>query len=95
MIIEVPYKAGDTVSIKLASGEEMLTHLVSETATQVVVQKPLMVVATETGIGLAPFMFTVAPDSKIKLQLNSIICITKSAKDASDTYLKQTTDIVI
>jgi hypothetical protein len=94
MIIEIPYKVGDVVSIKLASGEEMLTNLVAEDSTHATVHKPLMVIATETGIGLAPFMFTVSPDAKIKLQLNSIICITKSAKDASDSYIKQTTGIV-
>jgi|TARA_B110000908_G_C10017304_1_gene341339 hypothetical protein len=95
MIIEAPYKVGDTVSIKLASGEEMLTNLVAEDATNVTISKPLMVIATETGIGLAPFMFTVSPDSKLKIRLNSIICIAKSAKDATDSYIKQTSGIVI
>ena len=53
-----------------------------------------MLMATEQGMGLAPFMFTVSPEAKIKLKLNSIICIVKSAKDAADMYIKQTTGIV-
>lgn len=94
MIIEIPYKVGDTVSIKLSSGEEMVAHLEAEDATHITVKKPLMLMATEQGMGLAPFMFTVNPDAKIKLKLNSIICIVKSAKDASDMYIQQTTGIV-
>ena len=94
MIIEAPYTMGDTVSIKLSSGEEMIARIEAEDANHVTVVKPLMLMATEQGMGLAPFMFTVSPEAKIKLKLNSIICIVKSAKDAADMYIKQTTGIV-
>ena len=93
MIIEAPYTMGDTVSIKLNSGEEMIARIEAEDSTHVTVMKPLMLMATEQGMGLAPFMFTVSPEAKIKLKLNSIICIVKSAKDAADMYIKQTTGI--
>lgn len=93
MIIETPYTMGDTVSIKLNSGEEMIARIEAEDSTHVTVKKPLMLMATEQGMGLAPFMFTVNPEAKIKLKLNSIICIVKSAKDAADMYIKQTTGI--
>ena len=93
MIIEAPYTMGDTVSIKLNSGEEMIARIEAEDSTHVSVTKPLMLMATEQGMGLAPFMFTVSPEAKIKLKLNSIICIVKSAKDAADMYIKQTTGI--
>ena len=93
MIIEAPYTMGDTVSIKLSSGEEMIARIEAEDATNITVTKPLMLMATEQGMGLAPFMFTVSPEAKIKLKLNSIICIVKSAKDAADMYIKQTTGI--
>ena len=93
MIIEAPYTMGDTVSIKLNSGEEMIARIEAEDSTHVTVVKPLMLMATEQGMGLAPFMFTVSPEAKIKLKLNSIICIVKSAKDAADMYIKQTTGI--
>jgi hypothetical protein len=85
---------GDTVSIKLNSGEEMIARIEAEDSNHVTVTKPLMLMATENGMGLAPFMFTVSPEAKIKLKLNSIICIVKSAKDAADMYIKQTTGIV-
>ena len=46
-------------------------------------------------MALAPYMFTVSPDTKIKLKINSIICIVKSAKDASDMYIKQSTGLTV
>ena len=94
MIIQVPYKNGDTVSIKLSSGEEMIARLESETDKHIIVHKPLMLVAGQNGPGLAPFMFTVDQDAKIHLALNNIICIVKSAKDTADMYIQSTTGIM-
>jgi hypothetical protein len=96
MLIEAPYKVGDTVSIKLSSGEEMVASLEAETDTYITVRKPLMLVAGEGGgMGLAPFMFTVGQDAKFRIKLNTIICIVKTAKDAANTYMQSTTGLAI
>lgn len=95
MLIQVPYKEGDVVSIKLSSGEEMIANLVKETGSELVVSKPLMLVAGEQGMGLAPYMFTVAPDSKITLRLNNVITIVKTAEDAAKMYTQQTSGIAV
>lgn len=95
MIIQVPYKVGDIVSIKLASGEEMVAKLEEERDSHVMLRKPLMLVASETGIGLAPFMFTVDPDHKFRIRLNNIICVVKTSKDATSAYIQQTTGLAV
>jgi len=95
MILEMPYKNGDVVSIKLNSGEEMIARLEAESKEHLTLMKPLILMATDGGMGLAPFMFTVAPEQKIKININSIICTVKSAKDATDMYIKQTSSIQI
>ena len=95
MLIQSPYKVGDIVSIKLTSGEEMVATLESENDTELVLRKPFMLVAGDKGAGLAPFMFTVDADAKFTVRLNTIICIVKTAKDASDTYLQSTTGLTV
>jgi small nuclear ribonucleoprotein (snRNP)-like protein len=95
MIIQTPYKVGDIVSIKLSSGEEMVATLESENSTDVVLRKPLMLVAGQQGAGLAPFMFTVDQDAKYTVKLNNIICIVKTAKDAASTYTQSTTGLTV
>jgi len=42
MIIETPYKVGDTVSIKLTSGEEVVARLEEEKDASFILHKPLM-----------------------------------------------------
>ena len=96
MIIQTPYKVGDIVSIKLSSGEEMVATLDKEEKDQVILKKPLMLVAgKDGGMGLAPFMFTVDQDARFTVKLNSIICIVKTAKDASSTYVQSTSNIQV
>jgi len=95
MLIETPYTIGDVVSIKLSSGEEMIARLDSENDTTVIVSKPYILIAAQNGMALAPYMFTVSPDTKIKLKINNIICVVKSAKDASDMYIKQSTGLTV
>jgi len=93
MLIEAPYKNGDTVSIKLTSGEEVVARLEEEKADSFILHKPLMVTATQQGLGLAPFMFTIGPDAKVKIGTNKVVCIVKTLDEMSKQYITSTTGI--
>jgi len=93
--IQVPYKDGDVVSIKLSSGEEMIATLVSENDKAVIVSRPRMLVAGEKGMMLAPYMFTVNPDAKYTIRLNSVICVCKTEETTAKSYSSQTSGIAV
>lgn len=95
MIIETPYKNGDTVSIKLTSGEELVARLDEETNEQIALHKPLMVAATQQGLGLAPFMFTVSPETKVKLNKANVLCVVKTDEQMASQYIQSTTGIAV
>jgi hypothetical protein len=95
MIIEAPYTVGDVVSVKLSTGEELISRFTEKTPTHIKLTKPMILVATEQGVGFAPFMFTISPETKIEISINNIICVVKSAKDAADLYIKQTTGLAL
>jgi len=93
MLIDTSYRAGDTVSLKLSSGEEVIARLDQEGADSVTLVKPLMLTATQQGLGLAPFMFTISPDAKIKINNSNITCITKTEGEMAKQYISNTTGI--
>jgi len=93
MIIETPYKAGDTVSLKLSSGEEIVARLDEETATKFVLKKPMVLIAQAEGLGLAPFMFSVNPDAKFTISAGSVSCIAKTQEEIAKQYTAQTSGI--
>ena len=95
MLVEVSYKIGDTVSVKLNSGEEVVARLEEESDTNITLHKPMVLVAGQKGLGLAPFMFSVTPDSKFNISKTSFVCILKTEKGLASQYTEQTTGIKI
>ena len=73
----------------------ILMNLEEENDNYIIARKPLMLVAGQNGMGLAPFMFTVDADAKFKIKAASIICVVKSAKEAADLYTKNTSGLTV
>ena len=92
MLVENVYKEGDTVSIKIPSGEEVVGRLVEETPSHVKLKKPMMVVMSGQGIGLAPYMFTTT-STDIKFNASLIITTAKTIEDINKKYLEATTGL--
>jgi hypothetical protein len=95
MLIEAPYKIGDVVSLKLSSGEEILGRLESEDTNNYTLKKPMVLIAQEKGLGLAPFMFSVSPDGKFVMKANSVSCVAKTESEISKQYMAQTSGIAL
>lgn len=93
MIIETPYKVGDTISFKLTSGEELVARLEAEDAKTYTLRKPMVLIAGQTGLGLAPFMFSVSLDGKFVLQAHSVSCLAKTEAEIGKQYVAQTSGI--
>jgi len=93
MLIELPYKVGDNVSFKLSSGEEIVARLEAEDSKTYTVRKPMVLIANQQGLGLAPFMFSVSPDGKFVLQANSVSCVAKTEAEIGKQYTAQTSGI--
>ena len=95
MLIEAPYKNGDTVSLKLTTGEEIVARLEEESGSHYQLHKPMVLVAGQQGLGLAPFMFSVNPDSKFRINASVVTCILKTEKELASQYTQQTTGIAV
>jgi len=94
MLIETPYKEGDTISLKLSSGEEIVARLDKEDDTYYTLKKPMVLIAQPEGLGLAPYMFSVSPDNKFMLRTNSVSCVSKTQDEIGKQYTQQTTGIM-
>lgn len=93
MLIEAPMKDGDTVTIKTFNGDELVARLVETKTNTYVVSKPLAIMATQQGLGLGPYTFTVNPDSKIEINKNAVIFIAKTDSEMAKQYISSTTGI--
>lgn len=95
MLIDKGVTAGEVVSLKLISGEEILAKLVEETATEYKVSKPLVLSVGQQGLGMIPLMFTIDPEKDIKISKSSVIVISNTDKQFANQYLQGTTGLAI
>jgi hypothetical protein len=95
MLIEAPYKVGDTVSLKLTSGEEIIARLESEDTNNYTLKKPMVLIAQEKGLGLAPFMFSVSPDGKFVMKASAVSCVAKTEAEIAKQYTSQTSGLAL
>lgn len=95
MLIDKGVSAGEVVTIKLTSGEELVARLEEETASHYKLSKAMVLTAGPQGLGMAPYLFTVHPEKSISLNKSAVTVIIASEKDFADKYIKSTTGIEI
>ena len=93
MFIEIPYKTGDTVSLKLISGEEVVGRVGDPTQDVVVLTKPMTFIMGPQGLGMVPYMFSAPLDAKIKIKESAIVAIVKTDDQINKQYIQQTTSL--
>lgn len=94
MLLSKPISVGETVSVKLISGEEIIARLDSEGTETIKVTKPLTISLGPQGLGMIPFMFLNGSDT-IELKHAHILAMGVAKKEAADQYLQGTTGIAL
>ena len=93
MIIETPYKATDTITIKTTAGEELVCRFVEENDNAITIEKPMTIMATGQGIGLGPFTFTINPEAKLKINKSAVLVVHKTDAEMAKQYVSSTSSI--
>ena len=93
MIIETPYKATDTITIKTTAGEELVCRFVEENDNAITIEKPMTIMATGQGIGLGPFTFTINPEAKLKINKSAVLVVHKTDAEMAKQYVSSTSGI--
>jgi hypothetical protein len=94
MLIDKGCSPGDTVSIKLINGDEIITRLDEETKETIKINRPLAITIGPQGLGMIPWMF-LADKESFTLQKNHVFCMTLAKKDAAAQYIQGTTGIAL
>jgi DhnA family fructose-bisphosphate aldolase class Ia len=93
MLIDKGVTEGEIISIKMASGEELIAKLVEDGATYYKLSRPMSLSMGPQGIGMIPFMLTANHDKDLKLQKSAVSAVEATDKQFADAYIQQTTGI--
>jgi len=95
MLIDKGVSAGEVITLKLTSGEEIVARLNEETATHYKLTKPMVIAMGAKGPGLMPYLFTVSPDKDIALSKTTVTVAVASDKTFADQYMQSTTSVYL
>jgi hypothetical protein len=83
-------------SFKTVYGEEIISRIAEETDTELVLMKPLTLVATPNGgMGLSVCMFSTEAQTNVRLNKSAIVMTASTAQQIANQYLEQTTGLRI
>ena len=92
MLIQKPLDAGDIVSIKLLTGEEVLGRYVSESDSEIHIKKPCTLAMGQQGMGIVPWMMTTQPEVT-KLNKHTVIAHAPTDAEIAKAYIEATSSI--
>lgn len=93
MIIENKIKLNEVYTMKLLTGEEVITKIVEESGFSYKISKPLVLTATQQGVALTPFMLTAPIEGSFEIMRSAIVAIALTEKSTASQYIESTTGI--
>lgn len=87
MLIDKTFKQDDIITLKLTSGEEIIAKLVEDTPMHLRVLQPVVLIMQQSGIGMAPYLFTVDENVPVKMAKLNITVLEKTGPRSTQQYL--------
>ena len=95
MLIDKGVSAGEVVTLKLTSGEEIVAKMVEEAPTYYKLSKPMVIGMGQKGPGLMPYLFTVSPDADVKLLKTTVTVAEPTDAEFAKQFLQSTSGIAL
>ena len=86
-------EAGNTYTMRMGYGEEIVAKIISIGTDTYTLSKPVAVVPGQQGIQLMNSLFTADPEAEVTVNISSIAMIAPVREDVGDSYLEATTGI--
>ena len=92
MLIQT-FKPNDIVTMKLVTGEEVISKFVEANDNGYRINKPLVLSITSQGPAMTPFLFTAEISGEINLPKHAVIAMASTDKQTAGQYIKGTSGI--
>ena len=93
-MLEEKYKKDDIIVFRTVGSDEVIAKVISDTPEKFTVSKPLALAQTPQGIGMTFYMIMADPESEFIVEKANIITVAKANKQAEESYIKRTSNIV-
>lgn len=95
MLISKGVAEGEVITLKLTSGEEIVAKLVEDGTVYYKLKNPQVIGMGPKGPGLMPYLFTVSPDTEVKLQKSTVTVAEATDAQFAKQFIESTTGIAL
>ena len=95
MFISKGVSAGEVITLKLTSGEEIVAKLAEETDAYYKLSKPMVIGMGQKGPGLMPYLFKVRPKTNVRLLKTTVTEAEATDEVFAKQFLESTTGIAL
>jgi len=95
MLIDKGVTIGEVVTLKLTSGEELVAKLVDSGPMHYKLSHPQVIGMGPKGPGLMPYLFTVSPNTDVRLQKSTVTVAEATDEAFAKQFLESTTGIAL
>lgn len=95
MLISKGIAVGEVITLKLTSGEELVAKLTQDTESYYKLKNTKVIGMGPSGPGLMPYLFTVHPDTEIKLLKSTVTVCEATDESFAKQFLESTTGIAL
>lgn len=85
---------GEIYTLKLVTGEEIITKLAGVDDSEYSISKPLVLSMTGQGVAMTPFLFTAEIKGVIAIPKHAVIAVASTDKQTASQYIQGTTSIM-
>lgn len=88
------FNFGEIYTLKLLTGEEIISKLSAVDDTGYTVSRPLVLSMTGQGVAMTPFLFTAEIKGEITIPKHAVIAIASTDKQTASQYIQGVTSIM-
>ena len=93
MLIDKGVTAGEVITLKLTSGEEIVAKLIEDAVSYYKLKHPMVIGMSPKGPALMPYLFTVNPDKEVKLIKTTVTMAEATDVEFAKQFTEQTSGI--
>ena len=88
-------KVGGVYTLKINSGEEIVSKVVEVEDDTLVLEDPVSIAPSPKGMGLVPSVFTANAKKNVRLNTTSVSLVAETADEVKDKYREATTGVTV
>ena len=89
------YVKDEIVTLKINSGEEIISKIVELHTDYLLITNPVSIAPGQQGMSLIPSFFTAERDTPIRININAIAMVAKTADEIQVKYIEATTGLSV